>query len=86
MSEDVHKRAEHLLAVSRVEGISPAEREWLTALEAISQAVPPMDAAVKAKDKNTASSGLDTIMQNLNNLHSAFKKRLVLVTGTEAVK
>jgi hypothetical protein len=31
MSEDVHQRAEHLLAASKVEGISPAEREWLEA-------------------------------------------------------
>ena len=29
MSEDVHQRAEHLLAASKVEGISPAEQEWL---------------------------------------------------------
>ena len=29
MNEDVHQRAEHLLAVARVEGISAAEREWL---------------------------------------------------------
>lgn len=29
MSEAVHQRAERLLAASKVEGISPAEREWL---------------------------------------------------------
>lgn len=31
MSEDVHQRAERLLAISKVEGISAAEREWLEA-------------------------------------------------------
>ena len=29
MSDDVHPRAEHLITAARVEGISPAEREWL---------------------------------------------------------
>ena len=29
MSEDVHARAGHLIAQERVEGISPAERQWL---------------------------------------------------------
>jgi hypothetical protein len=29
MSEEVHARAEHLIAQERVEGISPAERQWL---------------------------------------------------------
>jgi len=29
MSEGVHARAEHLIAQERVEGISPAERQWL---------------------------------------------------------
>lgn len=31
MNEDVHQRAEHLLAASKVEGTSPAEQEWLEA-------------------------------------------------------
>ena len=31
MTEDVHQQAEHLLAVSRLEGISAAERAWLEA-------------------------------------------------------
>ena len=31
MNEDVHKKAEGLIAAARVEGISPAEREWLDA-------------------------------------------------------
>ena len=30
MSEDIHKKAETLLLTSRVEGISDAEREWLS--------------------------------------------------------
>ena len=29
MSENVHARAGHLIAQERVEGISPAERQWL---------------------------------------------------------
>jgi anti-sigma factor RsiW len=29
MNEDIHKRAEKLIAASRVEGISSSEREWL---------------------------------------------------------
>lgn len=31
MSEDVHRRAEHLIAASRVEGISAADQDWLAA-------------------------------------------------------
>ncbi|MBI1983153.1 MAG: hypothetical protein HYS61_03030 [Acidobacteria bacterium] len=31
MSEDVHQRAERLLAASKVEGITEADREWLDA-------------------------------------------------------
>ena len=58
----------------------------VTALEAITQAVPPMDAAVKAKDKNAAATGIDTVKENLDKLHSAFKQRLVTITGTEAVR
>ncbi len=30
MSEDIHKKAETLLAASRVEGVSDSEREWLS--------------------------------------------------------
>jgi anti-sigma factor RsiW len=38
MSEDIHKKAETLLVTSRVEGISDAEREWLSShLEACAQ-------------------------------------------------
>jgi hypothetical protein len=58
----------------------------VTALDAIAQAVPPMDAAVKAKDKNVAAAGIDTVQNNLNSLHTAFKQRLVIITGTEAVR
>ncbi len=58
----------------------------VTALEAIAQAVPPLDAAVKAKDKNAAATGIDTVRENLDKLQSAFKQRLVTITGTEAVR
>jgi len=45
-----------------------------------------MDAAVKAKDKNAAASGIDAVQNNLNALHAAFKQRLIIITGTEAVR
>ena len=58
----------------------------VTALDAITQAVPPIDAAVKAKDKNSATTGIETAKENLDKLHGAFKQRLQVITGTEVVK
>ncbi len=71
---------------NELEQLYEYDYSMVTALAAIAQAVPPMDAAVKAKDKNAAAAGIDSIRENLDKLHSAFRQRLVLVTGTEAVK
>lgn len=58
----------------------------VTALDAISQAVPPIDAAVKANDSNAAATGIGSAKQNLDALDRAFKQRLQVITGTEVVK
>lgn len=58
----------------------------VTALDALTQAVPPIDAAVKAKDKNAAATGIETARENLDKLNGAFKQRLQVITGTEVVK
>jgi len=58
----------------------------VTALEAISHGVPPLDAAIKAKDSNSTEMGINTVKQNLDELNKAFRKRLQIITGTEVIK
>jgi len=58
----------------------------VTALDAISKGVPPLDAAVKAGDKNAATTGIDAVKGNLGTLDKAFRQRLQVITGTEVVR